>query len=59
MSVEGITEVADKTYRLEVPITDAYVPTVAYFIKDGNGALIEPGPVQPCPPSGWPWNVWG
>jgi glyoxylase-like metal-dependent hydrolase (beta-lactamase superfamily II) len=49
MSVEGITEVADKTYRLEIPIAGAYVPTVAYFIKDGNGALIEPGPGAAVP----------
>jgi glyoxylase-like metal-dependent hydrolase (beta-lactamase superfamily II) len=44
MSMEGLAEVADKIYRLEVPVAGAYVPTVSYFIADGNGALIEPGP---------------
>jgi glyoxylase-like metal-dependent hydrolase (beta-lactamase superfamily II) len=42
--MEGLAEVADKIYRLEVPVAGAYVPTVSYFIADGNGALIEPGP---------------
>ena len=44
MSIEGITEVGDKTYRLEVPVAGAFVPNVSYFIADGDGALIEPGP---------------
>jgi glyoxylase-like metal-dependent hydrolase (beta-lactamase superfamily II) len=47
--LEGITEVGDKTYRLEVPVAGAYVPTVSYFITDGNGALIEPGPGAAVP----------
>jgi len=49
MSVEGITEVGDKTFRLEVPVAGAYVPTVTYFITDGGGALIEPGPGAAVP----------
>ncbi len=44
MAAEGIKEIADKIYRLEVPIAGEYVPTVAYLIKEGVGALIEPGP---------------
>ena len=47
--MEGLTEVGDRTYRLEVPVPGAYVPTVSYFIKDGNGALIEPGPGAAVP----------
>ncbi len=47
--MEGITEVADKTYRLEVPIPGAYVLSVSYFIKDECGALIEPGPGAAVP----------
>jgi hypothetical protein len=42
MSMEGLAEVADKIYRLEVPVAGAYVPTVSYFIADGNGALRDP-----------------
>ena len=47
--MEDITEVADKVYRFEVPIPAMFVPTVAYFIKDGDGALIEPGPTAAIP----------
>ena len=43
------TEVADRVYRFEVPIPGTYVPTVAYLIKDGDGALIEPGPTAAIP----------
>jgi glyoxylase-like metal-dependent hydrolase (beta-lactamase superfamily II) len=47
--MEGITEVGDKTYRLEIPVAGSYVPTVSYFITDGDGALIEPGPGAAVP----------
>jgi glyoxylase-like metal-dependent hydrolase (beta-lactamase superfamily II) len=47
--MEDITEVADKVYRFEVPIPAMFVPAVAYFIKDGDGALIEPGPTAAIP----------
>jgi glyoxylase-like metal-dependent hydrolase (beta-lactamase superfamily II) len=47
--MEGITEVGDRTYRLEVPSAGAFVPTVSYFITDGDGALIEPGPGSAIP----------
>jgi hypothetical protein len=42
MSIEGLAEVADKTYRLEVPVAGAFVPNVSYFIADGDGALRDP-----------------
>lgn len=47
--MEGLAEVGDKTYRLEVPLASALVPNVSYFITDGNGALIEPGPGAAVP----------
>lgn len=47
--MEGLTEVGDRTYRLEVPIAGALVPNVSYLITDGNGALIEPGPGAAVP----------
>jgi glyoxylase-like metal-dependent hydrolase (beta-lactamase superfamily II) len=47
--MEGIMEVGDKTYRLEIPVAGSYVPTVSYFITDGDGALIEPGPGAAVP----------
>ncbi len=47
--MDGITEVGDRTYRLEVPAAGSYVPSVSYFIGDGDGALIEPGPGAAIP----------
>lgn len=47
--MEGMTEVNDRIYRLEVPVAGALVPNVSYFIADGNGALIEPGPGAAVP----------
>ena len=47
--MEGLTEVGDRTYRLEVPVDGALVPNVSYFIADGDGALIEPGPSAAVP----------
>ncbi len=42
--MESLTLVGDLTYRLEVPEAGGLVPTVSYFITDGGGAMIEPGP---------------
>ncbi len=47
--MEDITQVGDCTYRLEVPEASELVPAVSYFIADGDGALIEPGPGAAIP----------
>ena len=47
--MEGLTEVGDRTYRLEVMVAGEYVPSVSYLIVDGDGALIEPGPGAAVP----------
>jgi glyoxylase-like metal-dependent hydrolase (beta-lactamase superfamily II) len=47
--MEGMKEVGDRIYRLEVPVVGALVPNVSYFIADGDGALIEPGPGAAVP----------
>lgn len=47
--MEGLTQVGDCTYRLEVPEAASYVPSVSYIIADGAGALIEPGPGAAIP----------
>ena len=41
--MEGLTQVGDGTYRIEVPEASTFVPAVSYFITDGGGALIDPG----------------
>ncbi len=47
--MEGLTLVGDGIYRLEVPEASELVPAVSYFITDGDGALIEPGPGAAVP----------
>lgn len=47
--MEGLTQVGDCTYRLEVPEASTFVPAVSYFITDGDGALIDPGPGAAVP----------
>jgi glyoxylase-like metal-dependent hydrolase (beta-lactamase superfamily II) len=47
--MEGLTQVGDATYRLEVPEASSFVPAVTYFITDGDGALIDPGPGSAIP----------
>ncbi len=47
--MDGLTEVGDRTYRLEAPLADELVPAVSYFVADGDGALIEPGPAAALP----------
>ncbi len=37
-------EVAEGIYRFEVQIPGIFADLVVYFIKDGGGVLIEPGP---------------
>ncbi len=49
MAMEGLTEVGDKTYRLQVSVDGSYVPIVSYIITDGNGLLIDPGPSAAVP----------
>ena len=41
--------IAEETYRLERRITGANAPFAVYFIKDGGGAIIEPGPAVLAP----------
>ena len=47
--MEGLTQVGDSTYRLEVPEASTFVPAVSYFVTDGDGALIDPGPSAAVP----------
>ena len=42
-------KVAEKTYRLEVPLPGIYWLTTVYFINEGRGVLIEPGPAAAIP----------
>jgi glyoxylase-like metal-dependent hydrolase (beta-lactamase superfamily II) len=41
--------VAEETYRLEGKITGVDAVFAIYFIKDGDGAIIEPGPAVLAP----------
>jgi glyoxylase-like metal-dependent hydrolase (beta-lactamase superfamily II) len=47
--MQGLAEVGNRIYRLEVPVPGALVPNVSYFIADGDGALVEPGPGAAVP----------
>lgn len=42
-------EVAEKTYLLEVPLPGIYWLTTMYFINEGRGVLVEPGPAAAIP----------
>lgn len=44
-----IDEVAEKTYRLEVPLPGVHWLTTVYFINEGRGVLVEPGPASAIP----------
>jgi hypothetical protein len=39
-----VEQLIDGVYRLEVWVSGANTPFTVYFIKDGEGAIIEPGP---------------
>jgi glyoxylase-like metal-dependent hydrolase (beta-lactamase superfamily II) len=39
-----VEQLIDGVYRLEVWISGANTPFAVYFIKDGDGAIVEPGP---------------
>jgi len=45
----NIEEVAEKTYRLEVFIPKTNWLTAVYFIDEGQGVMIEPGPATAIP----------
>lgn len=47
--MDSIAQVGDRTYRLEAPEASHLVPAVSYFITEGDGALIEPGPGAAVP----------
>lgn len=44
-----LEQLADETYRLGQKIPGANAPFAVYFIKDGGGAIIEPGPAVLVP----------
>ncbi|MFC1907157.1 MBL fold metallo-hydrolase [Chloroflexota bacterium] len=45
----NIEEVADRTFRLEVAIAQTSWLTTVYFIDNGKGILVEPGPASAIP----------
>jgi len=45
----NIAEVAEKTHRLEVLIPKTNWLTAVYFIDEGQGVMIEPGPAAAIP----------
>jgi glyoxylase-like metal-dependent hydrolase (beta-lactamase superfamily II) len=44
-----VEQLTDGIYRLEGRIEGANAPFAVYFIKDGDGAIIEPGPAVLAP----------
>ena len=42
-------KIAEKTYRLEVPLPDIYWLTTVYLINEGRGVVVEPGPAAAIP----------
>lgn len=44
-----LEQLAEETYRLEGRITGIEAPFTIYFIRDGGGAIIEPGPAVLVP----------
>jgi glyoxylase-like metal-dependent hydrolase (beta-lactamase superfamily II) len=49
LTVAKLEQLADETYRLEQKIPGANAPFAIYFIRDGGGAIIEPGPAVLIP----------
>jgi glyoxylase-like metal-dependent hydrolase (beta-lactamase superfamily II) len=47
--VAKLEQLADETYRLEGKIPGISAPFAIYFIRDGGGAIIEPGPAVLIP----------
>jgi glyoxylase-like metal-dependent hydrolase (beta-lactamase superfamily II) len=47
--VAQVEQLSDDIYRLERRIEGANAPFAVYFIKDGQGAIIEPGPAVIAP----------
>ena len=47
--MENIEEVADSTYRIEVLLPRIDTVFTVYFIREGQGVLIEPGPTSTIP----------
>jgi glyoxylase-like metal-dependent hydrolase (beta-lactamase superfamily II) len=48
-----VEQLTDSIYRLEGRIRGANAPFAVYFIKDGDGAIIEPGPAALVPEIEW------
>lgn len=47
----GVKEIAQETYRIQVQVKvpGVYITCTVYFINEGNGVIIDPGPASAIP----------